>query len=938
MPFNNQSGRFERVWNFVDQRETGDDITRTDLDVMANDLANGITDVAALHLQYVGEWNPEIASFPASRPNGGRILARDAFVATAGGTVGGVTFDIGETLVALVPDPGQTYAARWLRLPFLSLPAMMSVADAAQGYADRVDLGALDAAVVATGLDRTATAADRLQTGLDAAAAALSASQAALYDGPRRVTVQQLLLDTALTYTGGSPSTVAPGDSVRVDLPGFAYRVAASGATDHHVTTAGGVKLYVQPGADGQYHLPAWGVAFGAAGNIAAVSSYLAARATVLDLPVIERNVPTPKLHLVSEMANGKNFQGFPSAVRHNGSDFIIYREGVGHTEATPFGTKARLVCAVRNVNGIAPTGRTVIYAPTGIDPRDPNILRDDFGNAILVGGKLKVIIFEWAGDYTAGSASAKVFDLDPANLAAGLVNPVTIPLPVQAVKSDVRLLDNGEFAFIGYSINSTCYLVTTTDWATFATEVIGPGNEAAFCQTQDGALIVIVRAEESFGAATTVFYKKPLGGSWHIHDVLPHTLNAPTLVKGQGIRVISAYPEGNDGWLLLARDKTGRTALTNVVAPIGELVAFRSKQSFGQTITRFTDRVVIAGQALGGVAGSGDGHYCSAISSGFGGQIDIYTYSEFRTNLDNASTSFTIAVWRIEALADGDQGIRVIMPRRQNYVCNGDFTQGEAGYDLTNIDAALVADSTTGRSVLRLSNSITSPAPSFIVRCRAGETLFAKLRLRVNATNLSSGRHLKIAIYDYSSGSAVLIQIETPELDPLDFDPIWRTVLMRPFVTPSSILMIAITSEAGITAAETDIAGIDISDDYSSDMMVPDRLLPVVVTATVSFTVSPTGGAKASGTYSSLGFWAAMMGLKRLVSGIPFPAVAAADISLQLTNCTTQSGALKCLCTSAVVGSDGLVTAHFAVAPGESGTMSGAVTCLATATIRVPQ
>lgn len=188
MPFNNQSGRFERVWNFVDQRETGDDITRTDLDVMANDLANGITDVAALHLQYVGEWNPEIASFPASRPNGGRILARDAFVATAGGTVGGVTFDIGETLVALVPDPGQTYAARWLRLPFLSLPAMMSVADAAQGYADRVDLGALDAAVVATGLDRTATAADRVQTGLDRAAtgsdvattaAAVSAAQAA---------------------------------------------------------------------------------------------------------------------------------------------------------------------------------------------------------------------------------------------------------------------------------------------------------------------------------------------------------------------------------------------------------------------------------------------------------------------------------------------------------------------------------------------------------------------------------------------------------------------------------------------------------------------------------------------------------------------------------------------------------------------------------------
>ena len=155
MPFNNQSGRFERVWNFVDQRETGDDITRTDLDVMANDLANGITDVAALHLQYVGEWNPEIASFPASRPTGARILARDAFVVTADGTVGGIDFEAGETLVALVPDPGQTYAARWLRLPFLSLPAMMSVADAAQGYADAAAAAAAVLASMAMNEDNT---------------------------------------------------------------------------------------------------------------------------------------------------------------------------------------------------------------------------------------------------------------------------------------------------------------------------------------------------------------------------------------------------------------------------------------------------------------------------------------------------------------------------------------------------------------------------------------------------------------------------------------------------------------------------------------------------------------------------------------------------------------------------------------------------------------
>jgi hypothetical protein len=54
--------------------------------------------------------------------------------------------------------------------------------------------------------------------------------------------VATLLADTALTY-----SNVSAGDIVRTRAEGFAYAVAASGATDHHITTAGGVKLYVQP-------------------------------------------------------------------------------------------------------------------------------------------------------------------------------------------------------------------------------------------------------------------------------------------------------------------------------------------------------------------------------------------------------------------------------------------------------------------------------------------------------------------------------------------------------------------------------------------------------------------------------------------------------------------------------------------------------------------
>lgn len=65
-------------------------------------------------------------------------------------------------------------------------------------------------------------------------------------------TVALLLADTG-TYTN-----YAAGDYFRVADGGFTYRVALSGATDHHVVNAGGVKLYVLPGASG-YNVKAFG-------------------------------------------------------------------------------------------------------------------------------------------------------------------------------------------------------------------------------------------------------------------------------------------------------------------------------------------------------------------------------------------------------------------------------------------------------------------------------------------------------------------------------------------------------------------------------------------------------------------------------------------------------------------------------------------------------
>lgn len=86
------------------------------------------------------------------------------------------------------------------------------------------------------------TVIDMLQEGLQAVLAA---------DYPLE-DVTMLLADTR-------PNSVLPeGQSLLTRSEQFIYRVADSGVTDHHLTTAGGVKLYVEPGVRG-FDLRAFG-------------------------------------------------------------------------------------------------------------------------------------------------------------------------------------------------------------------------------------------------------------------------------------------------------------------------------------------------------------------------------------------------------------------------------------------------------------------------------------------------------------------------------------------------------------------------------------------------------------------------------------------------------------------------------------------------------
>lgn len=164
MPFNSATAVFSRVWRFVDRFLPGQDITRADLDLMADDLTEGINAALRNNLNFVGDWIAGSA-FPTTRPNGAPIRARDTWRVSTGGTVGGVTFVVDDYLTALVPTPGTLYANNWLKIPALLIPSVLTLVDQAelardeaQAALDSFDDRYLGAKAVAPTLDNDGNA------------------------------------------------------------------------------------------------------------------------------------------------------------------------------------------------------------------------------------------------------------------------------------------------------------------------------------------------------------------------------------------------------------------------------------------------------------------------------------------------------------------------------------------------------------------------------------------------------------------------------------------------------------------------------------------------------------------------------------------------------------------------------------------------------------
>ncbi|MBB3743741.1 hypothetical protein FHX10_003240 [Rhizobium sp. BK591] len=126
------------------------------------------------------------------------------------------------------------------------LAAGMQVLGIVAGSEFRLVSDQVSAAIIADAEAAAATAVASAATATSAAATAVAAATSLTNIPVTFKAFADLTADTTLSYGGALPVT-AGSTVVTVSSKGWSYIVAASGASDYHIITAGGVKLYALP-------------------------------------------------------------------------------------------------------------------------------------------------------------------------------------------------------------------------------------------------------------------------------------------------------------------------------------------------------------------------------------------------------------------------------------------------------------------------------------------------------------------------------------------------------------------------------------------------------------------------------------------------------------------------------------------------------------------
>ncbi len=200
-------------------------------------IKNAVSLAQAASAVIVGSWDASSGAFPVARPDGSGIRVGDTWAVIVSGTTGGEFFEAGDYLQAVKAGGGPVFAGAWARS---ATGQIKTWRDEAQRWAtENEDVP------VETSPDQFSAKHHAIKSAASAEKSEQSAASAALYDPTFRFPDVPALL--ASTRAAGGEGTIWQAGQ-------FLYKEAASGATDHHVTTEGGVKLYALVGENAEYN------------------------------------------------------------------------------------------------------------------------------------------------------------------------------------------------------------------------------------------------------------------------------------------------------------------------------------------------------------------------------------------------------------------------------------------------------------------------------------------------------------------------------------------------------------------------------------------------------------------------------------------------------------------------------------------------------------